>query len=191
MRNKLSQTLGLFWLFIFFIQAVSQNADAQSSSNSDIDNRLKRLELEIKDLHIHLFSEQRSDSDSKKISRNDREDTNTLEKKVFPKTDSVASTIVKLQNLEALVRSLQGVTEELNNRLDNLISDLDARLASLEAKNLIRKNSEQTTGMLDDKKSNGSEIVVSNQVSKPGILGYISRDDLVKKQMVPRQSTRN
>ena len=55
MRNKLSQTLGLFWLFIFFIQAVSQNADAQSSSNSDIDNRLKRLELEIKDLHIHLF----------------------------------------------------------------------------------------------------------------------------------------
>ena len=134
MRNKLSQTLGLFWLFIFFIQAVSQNADAQSSSNSDIDNRLKRLELEIKDLHIHLFSEQRSDSVSKKISRNDREDTNTLEKKVFPKTDSVASTIVKLQNLEALVRSLQGVTEELNNRLDNLISDLDARLASLEAK---------------------------------------------------------
>ena len=80
MRNKLSQTLGLFWLFIFFIQAVSQNADAQSSSNSDIDNRLKRLELEIKDLHIHLFSEQRSDSVSKKISRNDREDTNTLEK---------------------------------------------------------------------------------------------------------------
>ena len=67
MRNKLSQTLGLFWLFIFFIQAVSQNADAQSSSNSDIDNRLKRLELEIKDLHIHLFSEQRSDSVSKKI----------------------------------------------------------------------------------------------------------------------------
>ena len=188
MRNKLSQTLGLFWLFIFFIQAVSQNADAQSSSNSDIDNRLKRLELEIKDLHIHLFSEQRSDSVSKKISRNDREDTNTLEKKVFPKTDSVASTIVKLQNLEALIRSLQGVTEELNNRLDNLISDLDARLASLEAKNLIRKNSEQTTGMLDDKKSNGSEIVVSNQVSKPGILGYISRDDLVKKQI---QSSRN
>ena len=134
MRNKLSQTLGLFWLFIFFIQAVSQNADAQSSSNSDIDNRLKRLELEIKDLHIHLFSEQRSDSFSKKISRNDREDTNTLEKQVFPKKDSVASTIVKLQNLEALVRSLQGVTEELNNRLDNLISDLDARLASLEAK---------------------------------------------------------
>ena len=100
----------------------------------------------------------------------------------------MASTIVKLQNLEALVRSLQGVTEELNNRLDNLISDLDARLASLEAKNLIRKNSEQTTGMLDDKKSNGSEIVVSNQVSKPGILGYISRDDLAKKQI---QSSRN
>ena len=42
--------------------------------------------------------------------------------------------------------------------------------------------------MLDDKKSNGSEIVVSNQVSKPGILGYISRDDLVKKQI---QSSRN
>ena len=42
--------------------------------------------------------------------------------------------------------------------------------------------------MLDDKKSNGSEIVVSNQVSKPGVLGYISRDDLAKKQI---QSSRN
>ena len=171
------------WLFIFFIQAVSQNADAQSSSNSDIDNRLKRLELEIKDLHIHLFSEQRSDNVSKKIPRNDRDDTNTSGKQVFPKTDSVASTIVKLQNLEALVRSLQGVAEELNNRLDNLISDLDARLASLEAKNSLKANSEQTTGMLDDKKSNGSEIVASNQVSKPGVLGYISREDLAKKQI--------
>ena len=67
MRNKLSQTLALFWLFTFFIQAVTQNAEAQSSLNSDIDNRLKRLELEIKDLHIHLFSEQRSDSVSKKL----------------------------------------------------------------------------------------------------------------------------
>ena len=170
MRNKLSQTLALLWIITFFTQAVSQNADAQSNSNSDIDNRLKRLELEIKDLHIHLFSEQRPDSISNKIIRNDKEVTSASGKQVFPKTDSVASTIVKLQNLEALVRSLQGVAEELNNRLDNLISDLDARLASLEAKNLIRKNSEQTTGMLDDKKSNGSEIVVSNQVSKPCLL---------------------
>ena len=92
----------------------------------------------------------------------------------------MASTIVKHQNLEALVRSLQGVSEELNNRLDNLISDLDARLASLEAKNSLKENSEQTTGMLDDKKSNGSEIVASNKVSKPGVLGYISHDDLKK-----------
>ena len=188
MRNKLSQTLTLFWLLTFFMQALSQNVEAQSSSNSDIDNRLKRLELEIKDLHIHLFSEQRPDSVSNKIIRNDKEVTSASGKQVFPKIDSVASTIVKLQNLEALVRSLQGVTEELNNRLDNLISDLDARLASLEAKNSLRENSEQTTGMLDDKKSNGSEVVVSNQVSKPGVLGYISRGDLAKKQI---QSSRN
>ncbi len=188
MRNKLSQTIVLFWLFTFFIQAASQNADAQSSSNSDIDNRLKRLELEIKDLHIHLFSEQRSDSVSKKIMKNDREASDTLGKEGFPKTDSVANMIVKLQNLESLVRSLQGVAEELNNRLDNLISDLDARLASLEAKNSSRENSEQTMGMLDDKKSNVGEIVASNQVSKPGVLGYVSRDDLAKKQFrSPRQ----
>ena len=183
MRNKLSQTLALFWLFTFFIQAVTQNAEAQSNLNSDIDNRLKRLELEIKDLHIHLFSEQRLDSVPKKITRDDKEARSNLGQQVFPKTDSMASTIVKLQNLEALVRSLQGVAEELNNRLDNLISDLDARLASLEAKNSLKENSEQTTGMLHDKKSNGSEIVASNQVSKPGVLGYISRDDLAKKQI--------
>ena len=188
MRNKLSQKIALLWLFTFFIQAVTQHAEAQSNLNSDIDNRLKRLELEIKDLHIHLFSEQRLDSVPKKITRNDKEATNTIGKQVFPKTDSMASTIVKLQNLEALVRSLQGVAEELNNRLDNLISDLDARLASLEAKNSLRDNPEQTKGMLDDKESNGSEILASNQVSKPGVLGYISRDDLAKKQI---QSSRN
>ena len=183
MRNKLSRTVALFWLFTFFIQPVSQNAAAQSISNSDIDNRLNRLELEIKDLQIHLFSEQRSDTVPKKIIRSDKEPNNTLGKEVFPKTDSVAITIVKLQNLEALVRSLQGVAEELNNRLDNLISDLDARLASLEAKNSLRENSEQITGTPDEKKSDGSEIVVSNQISKPGVLGYISRDDLAKKQI--------
>ena len=188
MRNKLSQTLVLFWLFTFFIQAVSQNAGAQSSSNSDIDNRLKRLEREIKDLHIHLFSEQRSDSVSKKIIRNEQEATATVGKQVFPKTGSVANMIVKLQNLEALVRSLQGVAEELNNRLDNLISDLDARLASLETKNSSSEKSEQTKGMLYDKKSNEGEIVTSNQVSKPGVLGYVSRDDLTKKQL---QSSRH
>ena len=151
MRNKLSQTLALLWLFTLFIQAVTQNAEAQSSLNSDIDNRLKRLELEIKDLHIHLFSEQRLDSVPKKITRDGKEARSNIGKQVFPKTDSMASTIVKLQNLEALVRSLQGVAEELNNRLDNLISDLDARLASLEAKNSLKENSEQTTGMLHDK----------------------------------------
>ena len=183
MRNKLSLRVALFWLFTFFIQPVSQNAAAQSISNSDIDNRLNRLELEIKDLQIHLFSEQRSDTVSKKIIRSDKEPSNILGKEVFPKTDSVAITIVKLQNLEALVRSLQGVAEELNNRLDNLISDLDARLASLEAKNSLRENSEQITGTPDEEKSDGSETVVSNQISKPGVLGYVSRDDLAKKQI--------
>ena len=56
---------------------------------------------------------------------------NEQSKQLAPASDSAANTIVKLQNLEALVRSLQGVAEELNNRLDNLISDLDSRLASL------------------------------------------------------------
>ena len=140
MRNKLSPTVALFWLFTFFIQPASQNAAAQTSSNYDLDNRLNRLELEIKDLQIHLFSEQRSDTVQKRIIRSDKDSANTLGKQVFPKTDSVASTIVKLQNLEALVRSLQGVAEELNNRVDNLISDLDARLASLEAENSSREN---------------------------------------------------
>ena len=55
MRNKISQKIALLGLFTFFIQAVTQNAEAQSNLNSDIDNRLKRLELEIK---VFLFSEQ-------------------------------------------------------------------------------------------------------------------------------------
>ena len=84
---------------------------------------------------------------------------------------AAARNIVKLQRLEALVRSLQGVSEELNNRIDKLVGDLDRRLAVLEIdsppKNKI---------IVQQKGESPKQItVVSNakQASKSGILGYL------------------
>ena len=66
MWNRLFRYLGLSWLIIVSLQASTGMVVAQTSSNLDIDNRLKRLELEIRDLHLHLFSEQKLTNGQKK-----------------------------------------------------------------------------------------------------------------------------
>ena len=177
MWNRLFRYLGLFWLIIVSLQASTGVVVAQTSSNSDIDNRLKRLELEIRDLHLHLFSEQKLTNGRKKYIVNKKALPNEQSKQLAPASDSAANTIVKLQNLEALVRSLQGVAEELNNRLDNLISDLDSRLASLEAKKLNRNDPK---GLVN--RSTKKDLGIPNRAIKPGVLGYIDRDDFSKKK---------
>ena len=177
MWNRLFRYLGLFWLIIVYLQASTGVVVAQTSSNSDIDNRLKRLELEIRDLHLHLFSEQKLTNGRKKYIVNKKALPNEQSKQLAPASDSAANTIVKLQNLEALVRSLQGVAEELNNRLDNLISDLDSRLASLEAKKLKRNDPK---GLVN--RSTKKDLGIPNRAIKPGVLGYIDRDDFSKKK---------
>ena len=177
MWNRLFRYLGLFWLIIVSLQATTGVVVAQISSNSDIDNRLKRLELEIRDLHLHLFSEQKLTNSRKKDIVNKKTRPNERSKQLAPASDSAANTIVKLQNLEALVRSLQGVAEELNNRLDNLISDLDSRLASLEAKKLKRNDPK---GLVN--RSTKKDLGIPNRAIKPGVLGYIDRDDFSKKK---------
>ena len=177
MWNRLFRYLGLFWLIIVSLQASTGVVVAQTSSNLDIDNRLKRLELEIRDLHLHLFSEQKLTNGPKKYIVNKKTLPNEQSKQLAPASDSAANTIVKLQNLEALVRSLQGVAEELNNRLDNLISDLDSRLASLEAKKLNRNDPK---GLVN--RSTKKDLGIPNRAIKPGVLGYIDRDDFSKKK---------
>ena len=106
MWNRLFRYLGLFWLIIVSLQASTGVVVAQTSSNSDIDNRLKRLELEIRDLHLHLFSEQKLTNGRKKYIVNKKALPNEQSKQLAPASDSAANTIVKLQNLEALVLML-------------------------------------------------------------------------------------
>ncbi len=177
MWNRLFRYLGLSWLIIVSLHASTGMIVAQTSSNLDIDNRLKRLELEIRDLHLHLFSEKKLTNGPKKYIINKKILPNEQGKQSASASDSAANTIVKLQNLEALVRSLQGVAEELNNRLDNLISDLDSRLASLEAKKLNRNDPK---GL--DNQSIKKDLGIPNRAIKPGVLGYIDRDDFSKKK---------
>ena len=120
----------------FVVLCFSANR-ANSQSNNDLLNRISRLESEMSDLNRHLFSEKRAVE-----SPSSQDGSKTTSKSLVVKSgravefsshqSAAAQNIIKLQRLEALVRSLQGVSEELNNRIDKLVSDLDRRLAVLE-----------------------------------------------------------
>ncbi len=149
---------------------------ANSQSNNDLLNRINRLESEMSDLNRHLFSKKRTVGSPS--SQNGSETTSgplvvnsARAVEVSSHQSAAAQNIIKLQRLEALVRSLQGVSEELNNRIDKLVGDLDRRLAVLETdapfkdKVITRKQVE----------SPNSIAVVSNakEASKQGVLGYL------------------
>ena len=149
---------------------------ANSQSNNDLLNRISRLESEMSDLNRHLFSEKRA-VESPTSQNGSKTTSGSLivnsgrAVEVSSRQSAAAQNIIKLQRLEALVRSLQGVSEELNNRIDKLVGDLDRRLAVLETdapfkdKVIAREQVE----------SPNSVVVVSNakEASKQGVLGYL------------------
>jgi tol-pal system protein YbgF len=159
----------------FVVLYFSANA-ANSQSNNDLLNRISRLESEMSDLNRHLFSEKRA-VESPSSQNGSKTTSEPLVVKsgraveVSSHQSAAAQNIIKLQRLEVLVRSLQGVSEELNNRIDKLVGDLDRRLAVLE-----------TDAPLKDKviarqqvESPNTTAVVSNTIEggKPGVLGYL------------------
>ena len=108
---------------------------ANSQSNNDLLNRISRLESEMSDLNRHLFSEKRvvespSSQNGSKTTSEPLVAKSSRVVKVSSHQSAAAQNIIKLQRLEALVRSLQGEAEELNNRIDKLVGDLDRRLAA-------------------------------------------------------------
>ncbi|MBH68785.1 MAG: tol-pal system protein YbgF [Rhodospirillaceae bacterium] len=172
--------VGCFALLVLVMTPGSMSL-GQNISNSDVVNRLKRLEQELRDLHVHLFAaggatqQLEATKESSKI-------IGSTESTVIPanQSTSAAQTLVKLQTLESLVRSLQGASEELNNRLDKLISDLDTRLASLEA-NKLRQESAVNSAVREGEGQNLPVQGGSSQIQKSqqaGVLGYISGNDL-------------
>ena len=103
---------------------------ANSQSNNDLLNRISRLESEMSDLNRHLFSEKRavespSSQNGSKTTSGSLVVNSGRAVEVSSRQSAAAQNIIKLQRLEALVRSLQGVSEELNNRIDKLVGDLD------------------------------------------------------------------
>jgi hypothetical protein len=97
---------------VFYLPASSVN----SQSNNDLVNRINRLESEMSDLNRHLFSEKRAadSSSSQEGSGTTYQPRAEKEGRAVggPAHQSAAArNIVKLQRLEALVRSLQGVSE--------------------------------------------------------------------------------
>ena len=133
----MAQQKWLITCFLLFVVLYSPVNPANSQSNNDLLNRISRLESEMSDLNRHLFSEKRAveaPSGQKATETTYRPLSEKAGRAVgVPAHQSAAAqNIVKLQRLEALVRSLQGVSEELNNRIDKLVGDLDRRLAVLE-----------------------------------------------------------
>ncbi|MFL2933869.1 MAG: tol-pal system protein YbgF [Thalassobaculaceae bacterium] len=128
----------------------------------------------MSDLNRHLFSEKRaveSPSSQKATETTYRPLSEKAGRAVPSHQSAAARNIVKLQRLEALVRSLQGVSEELNNRIDKLVSDLDRRLAVLETdspsknKIIVRQKGESSKQI--------TAVSNAKEARKPGILGYL------------------
>ena len=117
------------FLLILFV-----TGSGYSQSNNDLINRINRLEAEIRDLHLHLFSKTKPSLPT--LDKQNSSKQAIISQEVKPNSlseaDSAVQTIVKLQQLESIVRSLKGRSEELHNRIDKLVSDLDQRLAVLE-----------------------------------------------------------
>jgi tol-pal system protein YbgF len=169
---------------VFYLPASSVN----SQSNNDLVNRINRLESEMSDLNRHLFSEKRAadSSSSQEGSGTTYQPRAEKEGRAVggPAHQSAAArNIVKLQRLEALVRSLQGVSEELNNRIDKLVGDLDRRLAVLETDSPSKDKI-----IAQQKGENPKQItVVSNarEVGKSGVLGYLPNSANKQTSLLP------
>mgnify|MGYP003322772656 CR=1 FL=1 len=137
----------------------------------------------MSDLNRHLFSEKKS-AEAPSSQNGSKTNSESLVVKpgravvVGSNQSAAVQNIIKLQRLEALVRSLQGLSDELNNRIDKLVGDLDRRLAVLE-----------TDAPIEDKVVASQQVespkaiaAVSNlrEGSKPGVLGYLSDSDSKK-----------
>ena len=178
----MAQQKWLIVCFLCFVVLYFPVNPANSQSNNDLVNRIKRLESEMSDLNRHLFSEKRaveSPSSQKATETTYRPLSEKAGRAVgVPAHQSAAAqNIVKLQRLEALVRSLQGVSEELNNRIDKLVGDLDRRLAVLEtdspSKNKIIARQKGESSKQITVVSNAKQVSNAKEASKSGILGYL------------------
>jgi tol-pal system protein YbgF len=166
----------LVFLLILFV-----TGSGYSQSNNDLINRINRLEAEMGDLHLHLFSKKKP---SLPITYKQNSSKQTIiSQQVKPNSsseaDSAVQTIVKLQQLESIVRSLKGGSEELQNRLDKLVSDLDQRLAVLETGYQTASKKISPVQKIDNKKigkqRNSSSLEGAQQA---GVLGYLSDKDI-------------
>ena len=174
------------WLIarvLCFVALYFSTNTVNSQSNNDLLNRINRLESEMSDLNRHLFSEKRvvespSSQNGSKTTSEPLVAKSSRAVKVSSHQNAAAQNIIKLQRLEALVRSLQGLSEELNNRIDKLVGDLDRRLAVLETDAPIKDKVVASQQIESPKAIAG----VSNlrEGSKPGVLGYLSDSDSKK-----------
>jgi tol-pal system protein YbgF len=174
-KYKWFPCLSVFLLVLFVSDTV------YGQTNNSLTNRINRLEAEMGDLHLHLFSKNKSSLPA--AYKQDSSKQAIISKQVkpnnFSEPNSAVQTIVKLQQIESLVRSLQGVSEELNNRIDKLVSDLDRRLAVLEVDNQTGSKKISPLQKIENKKISGSpdsgELVAAQQA---GVLGYLSDRDI-------------
>lgn len=175
----------------FSVVASPDVATAQSSN--DLMNRITRLEAEIRDLQRHLFaggakpapvvSSTPVQGTSLTPGQGDSDDS----------PGTAARTEIRLQQLEAQMRNLNGKIEELDfkvtqsvGRVDTLVSDLDGRFAALEKANpadagRIGASSQGTPSTPGTETGQGAVAGASPPQGKiGGILGYLNQTELQK-----------
>ena len=177
-RKLISTTILALGVFFAGLPSV-----ALAQSNTELVNRLSRLEREISDLQRHIFGNDgktRPSITSTPVSVGAGEEETA---------GTAARTEIRLQQLETQLRNLTGKVEnvdfkldQLNSRVDSLVSDLDKRLAAIEgrpaepgmavSKNL-QSNNDSASGTASESEPGDHEKAI-----KPGVLGYLSQNDL-------------
>jgi len=112
---------------------------ATAQSTNDLMNRITRLEAEIRDLQRHLFAGGASPASVVSSTPVQATSLTPVQGGSDNSSGTAARTEIRLQQLGAQMRNLNGKLEELDfkatqsvARVDTLVSDLDGRFAALE-----------------------------------------------------------
>ncbi len=156
---------------------------ALAQSNNDLVNRIMRLESEISDLQRHLFAESGKPAPVRSSTSVQQTTISSGDAASAASTGSAARAEIRLQQLEAQMRNLTGKVEELDfkisqtvERVDTLVSSLERRAATGDAKTASKADSSGpgATGSAAPVAGNAA----ASQEPKTGVLGYLKEKDL-------------
>ena len=173
---------------------------ATAQSSNDLMNRITRLEAEIRDLQRHLFAGGANPAPGVSSTSIQGPYLNPVQADSDNSSGAAARTAIRLQQLEAQMRNLNGRLEELDfkatqfvGRLDTLVSDLDGRFAALEkvknadATSIGASSQGHATGT--DPRQGAAAGVLPPAGNTGGILGYLNKTESQKRAAKRRENS--